>query len=591
VTLRDIFDGDPRSKSQLRDLLKHADKLISDLSRQISKNHEQANASAKEVADLHQQLQTAHQVSAQVRNSQIAEKDELQKRSNLLAQRESTLYKNFTELQRREELLKNEKAQIPPKPTASQHSHAESENQKQEKIILERKLIEVQSELDKNIELLDDKLKESNVDLESLKKKIRDSEDRENAAIKHGFDSAGWAQRRKLEELEQTIKSLQYEIDLKGVDFKIKTEKLEKSTAAAIQNFDNLKKSEEENLAEIDRLSEINERQAEIIEAFQLNIAAFETDIRSSATQINGYISTTAALRNEVRRYKELIDNQTQKIDTALRFGIPVFMKEEVLAWLFSNTEPDSLQVADGYLHLMGDGPWDNDSFGRIMKGQDFSVWEIADAEISHLVIGRNNWRETDLIAQIEARHGQTLRIYSQEMWFAAMATGRDPFDSDDPVLLDAFAKGHAALEFLISQEVPWPNISENPSVDITDVELGELGVLASPMHLMDYRVGKTSPHSEADRHAILDAIFSARYLPFGEDCSNAYRANWGSQKSAQRLYRMASHIKFIIDGPNGSDYRKSVARADWISDLLWLKKSYYRKAVHAFKWPNTQVP
>jgi hypothetical protein len=580
VALRDIFDGDPRSKSQLRDLLSHADKLLSDLSSQLGEIKEKANVSAKEAADLRQKLLAEQKISALSRNASTAEKEESEKRDVRLTQRERTLHTNFEELQRREALL------ISKEDAATQKSNEENKKLQLNIVNFGRQLVVLQSQLDATKEQLNKKV----IELEAQQKKVRDTEDRENAAIKHGFDSVGWAQRRKVEELEQTIKALKYELDVKSLDYKIKIEKLEKSTAAAIKNIDRLQKDEEKNLDKIKRLSEINEKQIEGIGSLKFNVDALKADAKSSAAQINGYISTTSALREEVRRYKEFTDKQAKKLDTSLRLDTPVFMKEEVLAWLFLNTEPDNLQVTGGYLHFMGDGPWENDSFGRLMADQNFSLWKIPDAEIAHLVIGRKNWRDIDLIAQIEARRGQPLRIYSQEMWFAAMATGRDPFDSEDPVLLQVFAKGHEALEFLMGQEMPWPNVSDVPSKNITVVEPGELGVLASPMHLMDYRVGRTSPHSETDRHAILDAIFSARNLPFGEDCSPDYRTNWGAPKSAQRLYRMASHIKFIIDGPNGNDYRKAVARADWINDLSWLKKTYFRKTVHPFKWPTTHI-
>ena len=298
-----------------------------------------------------------------------------------------------------------------------------------------------------------------------------------------------------------------------------------------------------------------------------------------------------ARLGAELARSKLRVELLQRRPGSSTTLNIATFTQEEILTWMFSETNPDELHVDHGYLHLMGDGPWDNDTFGRVMEGQKFSLWKLPDPDIAHLVVGRNNWVEADLLAQIEARQGQSLRIYSQEMWFAAMATGRDPFDADDPDLLQAFANGHEALEFLIGQEMPWPNVSDHPPGDVTDVEAGELGVVASPMHLMDYRVGKTSPHSEVERHAILDEIFCTRNLEFGDDCTPTYRANWGTPKSAQRLYRMASHIKFIVEGPNGSDYRKPVAREDWINDLAWLKKTYFRKTVHAFKWPDTHVP
>lgn len=291
-------------------------------------------------------------------------------------------------------------------------------------------------------------------------------------------------------------------------------------------------------------------------------------------------------LRNRLSRL------QHELSDGGLRTS--TFTQEEILSWMFSETHPDDLHVKHGYLYLMGDGPWDNDAFMRHMVEQDFSLnslWKLPDPDIAHLVVGRNNWSKDALIAQIEARQGQDLRIYSQEMWFAAMATGRDPFDADAEELLLAFAKGHKALEFLMGQEFPWPKVSSQRSGKVTIVGPGELGVDESPMHLMGYRVGATSPHTNTDRQQILDEIYRAKQLPFSDKCSAAYRNNWGAAKSAQRLYRMALHIKFIVDGPNGNDWRRLIAREEWINDLAWLKKTYFRKNFHVFKWPDTHVP
>jgi hypothetical protein len=97
-------------------------------------------------------------------------------------------------------------------------------------------------------------------------------------------------------------------------------------------------------------------------------------------------------------------------------------------------------------------------------------------------------------------------------------------------------------------------------------------------MQLMGYRVGKASPYSEDERRAILDEIFCAKRLPFCDDCSPAYRSGWGAPKSAKRLYRIALHIKFILDGPSGYDLRNPEIREDYINDLAWLKKTYFRK-------------
>ena len=113
--------------------------------------------------------------------------------------------------------------------------------------------------------------------------------------------------------------------------------------------------------------------------------------------------------------------------------------------------------------------------------------------------------------------------------------------------------------------------------------------VFESPMHLMGYRVGKISPHSEEERRTILDKIFSEKSLPFSDDSSPTYRSGWGAPRSAKRLCRMAKHIQFNVDGPSGYLGDPGV-RDDWINDLAWLKKTYFRKTVRGFKWPDAHV-
>ena len=114
--------------------------------------------------------------------------------------------------------------------------------------------------------------------------------------------------------------------------------------------------------------------------------------------------------------------------------------------------------------------------------------------------------------------------------------------------------------------------------------------IFETPMSLMGYRVGITSPHSEEERRAILNEIFGSINLPFDDDASPTYRSTWGPPKSAQRLYRMAIHIKFLVDSRAGNDYRRPATREDWINDLAWLKKTYFDSNAHAFKWPATRV-
>ena len=109
-----------------------------------------------------------------------------------------------------------------------------------------------------------------------------------------------------------------------------------------------------------------------------------------------------------------------------------------------------------------------------------------------------------------------------------------------------------------------------------------------SPRSLMGYRVGIISPHSEVERRTKLDEIFCSRSLPFSDDCSSAYRSGWGAPKSAKRLFRMALQIQREVYGPS---VLNPDTREDCINDLAWLKKTYFRKTVHGFKWPATGDP
>lgn len=299
---------------------------------------------------------------------------------------------------------------------------------------------------------------------------------------------------------------------------------------------------------------------------------------------------------NEIRKLVPHLEHATQQaaelkdqIRHLTSTDLSIFSCEDVLAWMFSATTPKRLKVEHGHLHLMGHGPWDVDAFGRLMEDRGFKLWALPDAEIEHIVVGRNSWNRDDLVQHIDARQGLGLRIYSQEMWFAAMSTGRDPFDADQE-LLNAFADGHEALEYLREPGFDWPDLSITEPVGVTIVSHEEeFGVRESPMHMMGYRVGETGP-SQQTRQAILDEFLCAKILSFGDDCSSTYRKNWGRPESAQRLYRMAVHIKHVLDGPGGKDWRRPQAREDWMSDLAWLKVTYFKRAMQKFIWPDTVV-
>ena len=192
-------------------------------------------------------------------------------------------------------------------------------------------------------------------------------------------------------------------------------------------------------------------------------------------------------------------------------------------------------------------------------------------------------------MAQISARQGSTLRIYSQEMFIFKIVTGRDPFDEDDRALLMAFAQDHPALQYLMSLPEPWPEITapdEDASDEFFEVEPSSFGVSNSPLYFLGYQVGSYSKLSTVARRNILTQCFQSNTLEFSADSDQKYRAGWGKPYTAQRLYRIAIHIRTMasLAGRNGN---KRQARIDWLNDLKWLKDQYYASYSSRFSWPS----
>ena len=255
------------------------------------------------------------------------------------------------------------------------------------------------------------------------------------------------------------------------------------------------------------------------------------------------------------------------------------------MRWLVEKEDPDSVEVPNGWLGRTGDGPWTDAIFTSTLEELGYKFWTLPDTELRHLVVGRKNWSKDELLAQIDSVDGEPLRIYSQEMFLAKLMTGRDPFDSNDEELLLAFAKGHPALEFLLKLQNPWPTVCERDNRPINLVNYDDYGVTETPLHLLGYHVGATSHLTEMQRWALLTECFKTHNLEFTIESTEDYRLKWGRSSSAQRLYRMAVHIKWLAEG-QGKDPRKPQARLDWVDDLEWLRKTFHGPIRSRFKWP-----
>lgn len=289
--------------------------------------------------------------------------------------------------------------------------------------------------------------------------------------------------------------------------------------------------------------------------------------------------------RQEINRLTAQLEKVSQATSRGEKFNSS-FSNRTVMAWLLEESRPYEMEIKNGWLGSTGNGPWPEQELESTLRDLDYEFYQLPDADLEHLIVGRKDWSKTDLLAQIDAREGQPLRIYSQEMFFVKLVTGRDPFDAEDESLLEAFAEDHPALQFLMSLPSPWPSVFAKESEEIQEVDVGDFGVSESPLHILGYKVGATSDLSITERRKILVKCFETRELGFSPDSDEAYVAKWGRGGGAQRLYRMAVHIKNLADGRVGKDHRKPQARIDWIRDLNWLKEKYYSSYKSRFSWP-----
>jgi hypothetical protein len=258
-----------------------------------------------------------------------------------------------------------------------------------------------------------------------------------------------------------------------------------------------------------------------------------------------------------------------------------------IIDWMLEDASPDQAAVEHGYISIVGNGPWKQRRLEELMEDADFDIWELPEPDIHHVVVGRTDWDASKLEEQIDLMAGQSLYIYSQEMWFAKLVTGRDPFDSEDHDLLMAFADGHPALQYLISRELPWPEVTEKKRKPGGGKGGAGFDFKAnSPLSNFGYQVGATRGLSQSERRKLLAEFLEANALVFDDEATAAERLEWGKPNSTQRLLRLAAHLKWLIEW-QGKSPQRAQANEEWRSDLQWLKKTHYKPTQHKFRWPG----
>jgi len=261
--------------------------------------------------------------------------------------------------------------------------------------------------------------------------------------------------------------------------------------------------------------------------------------------------------------------------------GEVIIRSFETVQWLVSQFEDPYERVVPKQVLLVGDGPWPIDNFTELLQEIGFEVWQNGcDADIEVVIVGRENWSESVIDAQIEERDGESLRVYPQELFVMLLAMQADPLEIADPESLLKFVDGHPVFEYLFNQEFPWPETAfeDGPPATIGEGFDGEDA--SSPLYKMGYSVAQQVALTPSRRHDLLEETYAEESLPW---CiSDEYMDDWGEANSRKRLRRIAWHLHLMTK--RFKRHMEAVAR--WESDLDWLKRTYY-KPIHRFRWPS----
>jgi hypothetical protein len=225
-----------------------------------------------------------------------------------------------------------------------------------------------------------------------------------------------------------------------------------------------------------------------------------------------------------------------------------------------------------------GSGPFDENDLDEFIRGRGLEAYAFSE-ETDVLVVGREGWREEDLLWLLDVRAGKTLKVYSQEMFLSYWASWRDPFEDEE--IARGFGEGHPALDFLSRLGFDWP-LTLVAGGGGLDKELSEELPTVGMLKHFGYTVGK-SGLSDDGRREVLKYVFDSR-LP--TIFSASYTEGWGAPRSKERLQKMANSIATFCRNEKRKSKPSLLAIEDWEGDLDWLRKTFYSGRFR-FQWPS----
>jgi hypothetical protein len=234
---------------------------------------------------------------------------------------------------------------------------------------------------------------------------------------------------------------------------------------------------------------------------------------------------------------------------------------------------------------LLGSGPFDQQDLTAFLKKCRVALCK-RNAPINVLILGREGWRQEAVDDIVEEAEGSVLRVYSQEMLISVLAGHPDPFTTwplrERLWDLYAFRDGHPGLQYVSNGWSGWVNGVGRSSAGSSGGGTNDFNqVEQSPLSLLGYRAG-VSGLDDASRRRVLQSAFQGP-LPFVE--SAGYMESWGEPSTADRLRRIATHLSHTIDAHRNLANHQ-VAVNDWVSDLAWLRETFYR-GIYTFYWPQ----
>ena len=314
-------------------------------------------------------------------------------------------------------------------------------------------------------------------------------------------------------------------------------------------------------------------------------MSQYKSEYRKKLRELAEAKAHTISLEGEIQKlYKKSIEfdldlkHQAQLEEIkAKTTGLNI---ELIRDFLCSDKDASSINMNKMEIGIQGDGPWGVMEFQEFLTQKDFRVVNITDPGVRCIVLGSYNVDEEELSQQITTsiEEGFDLRIYSQELLVAWLITGADPLEQWlEKDLLEAI-KEHETMQYVVdSTEFPWPQLvdhaSTNESFDVKTFEWDGSLSEESPLRKMGYSV-QAGPDalSIRERRDILRKAYISRELN-GFLHSSHDLERWGQPNTAQRLYAISRLITWLA---NFQGSTKPAAREKWVSDLRWLRESFY---------------